>query len=131
MNSVMGWSLALAALVLGYWQWGWQGLILAFSVIVFWLLLQFSRVLRVLRQAGANPVGHVDSAVMLHARLQRGMRLMDVLLLTRSLGQRVSERPEAYLWEDNSGAHVRIELEGGRLQRWSLQRPDEGSAPPP
>jgi hypothetical protein len=130
MNSTWGWALALAAVVLGWLQWRWQGVVLAITVIVFWLLLQFSRALRVMRQAGGAPVGHIDSAVMLHSRLRRGMRLMEIIPLTRSLGQRVDEpggapaaETERFVWTDASGASVHVELAGGRLRSWTLQRP--------
>jgi hypothetical protein len=126
--------LAVLAIVLGWFQWGWQGVILAISVIVFWLLLQFSRVMRVMRQASGAPIGHVDSAVMLNAKLREGMRLMEIIPLTRSLGQAVEGEPvapETYTWTDTSGACVRVQLVGGRLRQWSLERPAEsaGAAP--
>lgn len=131
-----GWTLALTALVAGGLQWGWPGVVLALTVIVFWLLLQFSRALRVMRQATGAPVGHVDSAVMLHARLRTGMRLIDIIPLTRSLGQ--AENPhgvpdvqalEIFTWTDSAGVAVRVELRAGRLQRWELQRPTAPAQP--
>lgn len=131
-----GWTLALTALVAGGLQWGWPGVVLALTVIVFWLLLQFSRALRVMRQATGAPVGHVDSAVMLHARLRTGMRLIDIIPLTRSLGQ--AEKPhgvpdvqalEIFTWTDSAGVAVRVELRAGRLQRWELQRPTAPAQP--
>jgi hypothetical protein len=137
MNATWGWALALAAVVLGWLQWRWQGVVLAITVIVFWLLLQFSRALRVMRQAGGAPVGHIDSAVMLHSRLRRGMRLMEIIPLTRSLGQRVDEpggapapETERFVWTDGSGASVQVELSGGRLRAWTLQRPASDEAAP-
>lgn len=126
MNATIGWALAVLAVAVGYAQWGWPGVVLAITVIVFWLLLQFSRALRVMRQAGGAPVGHVDSAVMLHSRLRAGMRLMDIIPMTRSLGQgveRVAGAPETFVWTDPSGAAVRVELTAGRLHHWTLQRP--------
>jgi uncharacterized protein (DUF58 family) len=144
MNAWLGWALAVLAVAAGYTGWGWPGVALAVTVIVFWLLLQFGRLLRAMRQAGGAPVGHVASAVMLHARLRQGMRLMDIIPLTRSLGQRLddagspaapesrnkaaaSEGPvEHFGWVDGSGARVRITLVNGRLTTWSLERPVEG-----
>ena len=67
MNPVVGWGLALVAVVAGWLGYGWRGLVLAVTVIVFWLLLQFSRSLRALQRAGQRPVGTVANAVMLHA----------------------------------------------------------------
>ncbi|MFM8768139.1 MAG: hypothetical protein ACKOD9_10355 [Rubrivivax sp.] len=137
MNKTWGWALAVVAVVVGWMQWGWQGVVLAITVIVFWLLLQFSRALRVMRQAAGAPVGHVDSAVMLHAKLRQGMRLLDIIPLTRSLGQRVEgggvQEPatqEVFTWTDTAGNAVRLELLAGRLQRWELQRPVEAPRAP-
>ncbi len=131
-----GWALALTALVVGGLQWGWQGVVLAITVIVFWLLLQFSRALRVMRQAAGAPVGHVDSAVMLHTKLRTGMRLIDIIPLTRSLGQaeqlqglQDAQALEIFTWTDAAGVAVRVELRAGRLQRWELQRPTEPAQP--
>lgn len=128
MNPLVGWGLAVAGIAAGYVGWGWPGVLLGVTVLVFWLLLQFSRSLRVLQRAGRAPVGHVDSALMLHSRLQAGMTLMQVLVLTRSLGRRLGESPEAWGWTDAGGARVRLEFDGGKLQRWALQRADEAAA---
>jgi hypothetical protein len=131
MDGRIGWALAVAAVALGYMQWGWKGVLLAVSGIVFWLLMQFTRALRAMRVAGGAPVGHVASAVMLQARLKTGMRLMDIILLTRSLGQKLADDPETFRWTDASGAAVTVELVNGRCVGWSLARPadaDAGSA---
>jgi hypothetical protein len=124
MDARLGWALAVAAVALGYVQWGWQGALLAVSGIVFWLLLQFTRALRAMRTAGGAPVGQVASAVMLQARLKTGMRLMDIILLTHSLGEKRADDPETFRWTDASGAAVTVELVRGRCVRWSLVRPD-------
>ena len=126
-NPVVGWGLAVAGIAAGYVGWGGPGVLLGITVVVFWLLLQFSRSLRVLKNAGRAPVGHVDSAVMLHSQLKKGMTLMQVLALTRSLGTRLSEAPERWGWADAGGARVSLELQGGKLQSWTLQR--EGESP--
>ena len=89
MNPIVGWGLAAAGIAAGYVGWGWPGALLGITVMVFWLLLQFSRSLRVLKLAGQAPVGHVDSAVMLQRKLKDGMSLMQVLVLTRSLGTKL------------------------------------------
>ena len=128
MNPAFGWVLAALAVALGYWQWGWRGVVLALTLIVFWLLLQFSRALRVLRVAGQAPVGHVQSAAILNARLQAGLRLPQILALTRSLGSKIADDPETFEWRDAGGDVVRVELREGRLARWTLQR---GAADPP
>jgi hypothetical protein len=121
-NPIVGWALAALAIGVGYAQWGWQGVVLAVTVIVFWLLLQFSRALRVLRNAGAAPVGRVPNAVMLHAKLQRGQRLPQILGITRCLGTKIADDPETFEWRDAGGDAVRIELRHGQLERWTLQR---------
>ena len=134
MSATWGWALAVVVIALGWFQWGWQGVILAISVVVFWLLLQFSRAMRVMRQAAGAPIGHVDSAVMLNAKLRAGMRLMEIIPLTRSLGQAVEGEPgvpETFTWTDTSGACVRVQLVGGRLRQWSLERPAESPVESP
>lgn len=128
MNAKLGWTLAVLAVALGYLQYGWQGVLLAVSGIVFWLLMQFTRALRVMRVAGSAPVGTVPSAVMLHAGLKKGQRLMDVILLTRSLGHKLGDDPETWRWQDESGASVVVELVDGRVTTWTLRRPGEGNA---
>ena len=122
MNALIGWSLALAAFAAGYVGYGWRGVLLAVSVVAFWLLLQFSRAVRVMRQATGRPVGQVQSAVMLHARLHSGMRLAQILAITHSLGRPVAADPETWAWCDDGGDEVRVELQGGRLSKWSLHR---------
>jgi hypothetical protein len=121
-NPVFGWGLAVAAVAAGYVGWGWRGVVMAVSVIVFWLLLQFSRVMRVMRQAAGRPVGTIDNAVMLHARLRPGMTLLQILPLTRSLGRKVADEPETFVWTDGGGDAVRVELRRGRCSAVSLQR---------
>jgi hypothetical protein len=127
MDAKAGWLLAVLATASGYWVYGWPGVALAVSVVVFWLLLQFSRALRAMRAATGAPVGMVPSAVMLHAKLNAGMRLMDVVTLTRSLGRKLRDAPETYAWRDESGAEVEIEFVAGRCTQWRLTRP--GDAP--
>jgi hypothetical protein len=57
------------------------------------------------------------------------MTLMQVVTLTRSLGQRLSENPERWGWSDASGARVELSLVDGRLVAWQLLR-DESPTPP-
>lgn len=123
MNTWIGAALALAAFILGGVFFGWQGVVLALTGVIFWLLLQFTQLMRVMRMAKDAPIGHVDSAVMLNARLKPGMRLIDVLPLAKSLGQKVGEQPETYRWTDVGGVSVELVMEKGRLARWQLQRP--------
>jgi hypothetical protein len=129
MNAGLGWALAVAGLAVGYLAWGWRGAVLALTVVVFWLLLQFSRALRALRRAAGSPIGHVPSAVMLNAQLREGMRLPQILALTRSLGRRAEDGVgEAWIWRDAGGAQVTAVMQRGRLQSWQLTR--DASAPP-
>jgi hypothetical protein len=73
----------------------------------------------------------VASAVMLQARLQKGQRLMAVIQLTRSLGQKVADEPETYRWQDPSDAAVTVVLQGGRVTEWTFTRPPEPAADVP
>jgi uncharacterized protein (DUF58 family) len=125
MNAWFGWALAAAALFIGWRSYGWPGVALALSVIVFWLLLQFSRSVRVMRSASESPVGHVDSAVMLNAKLREKQPMLEIVKLTKSLGQRVGDEPEVWRWTDDGGSSVEITFVNGRCTRWVLQRPPE------
>lgn len=137
MNATMGWALAAAAVLLGWFQYGWQGLVMAISVVVFWLLLQFSRALRLMRQAGEAPLGRVASAVMLQSRLKPGLTMMQVVALTRSLGKKQAlpvpaadpAVDEVWRWDDDGGAGVVLEFGAGRLRRWRMERPPEAPEP--
>jgi len=129
MNSAaLGWGLAVVAIALGYAVYGWPGVAMAISVVVFWLLLQFSRAMRVMRIAGQAPVGLVPSAVMLHSKLKKGQRLMAVILITRSLGEKRSDDPETWRWRDEGGASVTVVLRDGCVVDWTLQRPADAEA---
>jgi hypothetical protein len=129
MNPLLGW--ALAALMVGAaWHfYAWQGVVVAVTAIVFWLLLQFNRAIRVMKNAGSAPVGHVDSAVMFNAKLRAGMQMLQVVTLTRSLGRRVSESPEVWAWADAGHAEVIVTFVNGRSTAWLLNRPTEGGEP--
>jgi len=122
MKDALGWGLAVVAIAVGYQSWGWRGVALAVTVTVFWLLLQFTRSLRVLRDAAGAPVGSVANAVMLNAKLHAGMRLPDVLKLTRSLGRPLSQEPEIWAWADEGGDEVHVTLRDGRISAWELKR---------
>jgi len=124
MNPKIGWALAALGTVLGYHFYGGRGIALAVSAMVFWLLLQFSKALRTMRAATQAPVGRVPSAVMLHAKLAKGMRLMALIQFTRSLGEKLGDDPETYVWRDGSGASVTVQLAGGKVTQWTLARPE-------
>jgi hypothetical protein len=130
-------AIPLAVLASLYWGWRtfeWLGVLGVLGAVVMWALLHFTRTMQVLRRASRRPVGHVDSAVMLNARLQAGMSLLHVLAMTRALGQAITPAgvdPEAFAWTDASNAAVRCEFRGGQLTQWTLSRPqpDEPGAP--
>ena len=121
-----GWALCAAALVAGWLSYGWRGVVLALSVMAFWLLLQWGRTLRVLRNAAQSPLGHIDSAVMFNARLSAGLRLPEVIAMTRSLGRMVSDPApdgrEVFVWRDGGGDEVELMFVNGRCTQWQLRR---------
>ena len=125
MNPWIGWSLAAAALAAGWFGYGARGVALAVTVVAFWLLLQFNRLVRVMRNAAESPLGQVDNAVMLHAKLHTGLPMAKVVALTKSLGRRVDESREVYSWTDAGGASVSVSFASGRCASWVLQRPPE------
>ncbi len=123
MNPLVGWLLVGAALVAGWGLYGWQGLAFAGTLIGFWLVLQFNRTIRVMRNAGTSAVGHVASAVMLQTKLRTGMPMLDVVALTKSLGRKVDAAGDVYAWADDGGVEVVVTFAGGRCRHWQLNRP--------
>jgi len=134
MNPWVGWTLAAAAVLAGYWSYGPAGAVLGVTVVVFWLLLQFTRAMRVMRAAGAAPVGWVGSTVMLQSRLRKGMRMLDVLPLAGALGRKLGETPaqglETFEWQDPSSARLAIEFRHGRCTGWTLARDADADTAP-
>jgi len=120
-------GLVIAAMAaMAYRAYGWAGLALAAGALVMWSLMHMSRMLLILRRTAHRPVGTVASAVMLNAGLHRGMALLQVLALTRALGQRLDApdaQSEVYQWSDGGNATVRCTFEHGKLARWELLRP--------
>jgi hypothetical protein len=134
MNPIVGWVLATVLAALSFEAYGWPGLALAVSVIVFWLLLQFNRAVRVMKNAADTPLAEVPNAVMFHARLQRGMTMLQIVQKTKSLGRKVEGSADGWTWHDAAGDRVELHFERGRLARWSLQRAGNDAAtgaPPP
>lgn len=115
-------------LVAAAWRaYGWPGVAVAAGGIVMWVLLHFTRLMHVLKQAADRPVGYVGSAVMLNAKLQAGMTLLKVITLTRALGELRSApdtQPEVFRWSDTGGSHVTCAFANGRLVTWHMERPD-------
>lgn len=128
MNPALGIALALAAFAAGYAGYGWRGLLLAASLTAFWLLLQASRLIRAMRAAAEAPIGQVGSAVMLNAKLRAGMKLSELIPLTRSLGRKLSAEPEIFEWADAGGIRVEVVLDSGQVTRWTLLRPAEADS---
>jgi hypothetical protein len=127
-QALLPWTAAAALLVLAHERFGWAGAAFAAAGIVMWALLHFTRLMRVMQRAASQPVGHVDSAVMLNARLRPGRPLLHVIAMTRSLGERLSAEgiePEVYRWRYDSDSQVLCEFEGGQLRRWRLERPTQ------
>ena len=132
---LVSWGLAVAAIAVGYTQYGWPGVFLAFTIIVFWLLLQFSRALRVMRAAATRPAGLVDSAFMAHTRIHQGMKMLQVLRETRSLGKRLPHpspgAQESWEWRDSGGDGLVVDFVRGRCVGAALVRaPAEGPSDP-
>ena len=121
--------LAVVILTIGAWrQFGWAGVTLAAGGVVMWVLLHFTRLMTILKKAADRPVGHVASAVMLHARLRKGMTLMHVIAMTKSLGALQTpknEQPEVFDWTDPGQSTVTCTFVGGKRQAWTLQRPPQ------
>lgn len=119
--------LGCVALLAGaYHFYGWRGVAVALGALVMWLLLHFNRTMQVLRRAANRPIGYVDSAVMLNAKLRPGVTLLHVVAMTQSLGALQSPKdsePELYRWTDGTQSHVTGEFHGGKLKTWELVRP--------
>ena len=118
--------LGVAVVAIAWRAYGWPGVALAVGGIVMWMLLHFTRMMKVLQRASNRPVGYVDSAVMLNAKLRPRVNLLHVMAMTRALGELLSPKeaqPEIYRWTDGSGSHVTCDFDRGKLVRWQLVRP--------
>ncbi len=126
--------LAVIVLTIGAWrQFGWPGIAMAAGGVVMWVLLHFTRLMHILKKAAERPIGHVASAVMLNAKLRKGMTLMHVIAMTRSLGALQTPKdvqPEVFHWTDTGQSTVACTFVGGKLQAWTLTRPVLESAWP-
>jgi len=117
---------SVVMVVAAYRGYGWAGVAGAVGALLMWMLLHFTRMLQVLKRAANRPVGHVDSAVMLNAKLQKGVTLLHVVAMTRSLGDLLTPKdtqPEQFRWTDGTRSHVTCLFVGGKLQQWELFRP--------
>jgi hypothetical protein len=107
-------------------EYKWPGVAVATGAVVMWILLHFTRMVTVLSRAANRPVGHVDSAVMLNVKLKKGVNLMHVIAMTKSLGVRLSEenaQPEIFKWTDPGDSFVVCTFKAGKLQGWEMTRP--------
>ncbi|MGZ8261028.1 MAG: hypothetical protein ACXWUL_10840 [Caldimonas sp.] len=127
MDPRLGWLLAAVFAFASWLAYGAYGLAFAASAIVFWLLLTFTRAMRVMRNASRSPVGHVANAVMFHAGLERGMTMLQVVARTKSLGRRVEGSEDDWRWSDAAGASVVLHFERARLATWRIERPVESA----
>jgi hypothetical protein len=135
--------LALTALALAYYYYGWMGVAAAGGLLVMWAMLHFTRLMHILQRAAQRPIGYVGSAVMLNVKLKPGMTLMHVIAMTRALGELRSEKdaqPEVYRWTDGTDSWVECTFVGGRLSAHQMYRPPvqdqaadpaTGGLPPP
>jgi hypothetical protein len=124
--------LGVVLVAVAYRAYGWPGVALAVGGIVMWMLLHFTRMMKVLQRAANRPVGYVDSAVMLHAKLKPRVNLLHVMAMTRALGEQISppdSQPEVYRWTDGTGSHVTCEFARGKLVKWELVRPPAPAEP--
>ena len=124
--------LGLAVLLFGSFRaLGWWGFSLVASGIVFWLLQLTTRLMQTMERAADQPVGTVANAVMFHAQLHRDLRLLKVIGLAASLGQRIDNEDKTtdmFEWRDASGDSVQCHFLEGRLQQWSLVRSNANPA---
>ncbi|MEI7785868.1 MAG: glycerate kinase [Betaproteobacteria bacterium] len=113
-------------IALGYYYAGWSGVALSAGALVMWILLHFTRLMRVLQRAAQRPMGYLDSAVMLNVKLKPRMTLMHVIAMTRALGELRSVKdaqPEVYRWTDGTDSWVECTFVGGRLTSHVMYRP--------
>ena len=116
----------VGAALLAWRSYSWPGVAVVVTFLFFGILLHFSRMMQVLKRAANRPIGHVDSAVMLNAKLKPGATLMHVVAMTRSLGLLKSPKdmqPEVFEWKDGSESVVTCTFAGGKLASHMLQRP--------
>ena len=116
----------VAVIVLAYRFYGWAGVAVVVTALVMWVLLHFTRMMQVLKRTANRPIGYVDSAVMLNAKLKPGMTLLHVVAMTHALGELRSpkdEQPELFRWTDGGASHVTCTFVGGKLVHHELFRP--------
>jgi hypothetical protein len=126
--------LGVVLVAMAYRFYSWAGVAVVVTVMVMWGLLHFTRMMQVLRRAAGRPIGYVDSAVMLNAKLKPGVTLLHVVAMTKALGELKSvkdQQPELYRWTDGTESHVTCEFFGGKLVKWEMVRPVQADNAPP
>ena len=106
----------IAGAARAYRSYSWAGIAVVATFLVFGILLHFTRLMTILKRAANRPIGHVDSAVMLNAKLKPGATLMHVVAMTRSLGLLKSAKdvqPEMFEWKDAGESVVTCTFVGG------------------
>ena len=117
--------------VLAYRFSGWGGVAVVSGAMVMWVLLNFTRMVQILKRAGHRPVGYVGSAVMLNAKLKPRASLLHVVAMTSALGELRSpqgEQPEIFRWTDGTGSYVDCTFVSGKLASHQLTRPQTPEA---
>jgi hypothetical protein len=125
--------MGLAVLLYGSFRaFGWWGFSLVSSGIIFWLLQMSTRLMQTMESAADQPVGTVNNAVMFHSQLLDGLRLLKVIDLAASLGQRLPSEDKTmdiFQWRDVANDCVQCHFQEGRLRQWTLVRAaDQGAA---
>ncbi len=127
-QKIITFILVAGAFIMAHTYYQWPGVAIVATGLVTWALLHFSRMMQILKRAANRPIGFVDSAVMLNAKLQKGKTLMHVVAMTKALGELLSVKdaqPEIFRWTDGTLSHVTATFAGGKLQSWELFRPVE------
>jgi hypothetical protein len=116
--------LAGCAVLVGWWTYGWRGLVLALTVIAFWLLLEFNRTMRLMQNAAKRPMGHIDSVVMMQSKMTHGLNMQEVIRLAGSLGLKYGDQDD-WQWTDPAGHQIVVSFRRGVVVRWAIARADE------
>jgi hypothetical protein len=123
----------VAVVVLAYRSYGWLGVAGVVTGLVMWALMHFTRMMQVLKRAANRPIGYVDSAVMLNAKLKPRMTLLHVVAMTRALGELRSEKdtqPEVWRWADAGLSFVDVTFVAGKVAHHELVRPAQPEEAP-
>jgi len=126
-------ALVLALSYAGWKSYGWQGLLLALLMSSFWVLLHFTKLMRLLRAAANRPLGAVDDVRVLQGRLKLGMPMHEVVRQSACLGKREAGASdgtsEDFVWHDPQGRTLHLRFDHGRLRR--IERRDAPAADQP